>query len=102
MTTGPDGFRERDPNSRATFAGHWYYRIVSLVGSTDRHLVVALLNPQHARGSAGDRQTPIRFATRHHGPDDPGHLVGQSDGGELARLALQRLQQPRRGDFAAR
>ena len=63
----------------------------SLVGSTDSHLLLALEPSASARGSGGDRLTPIRFATRHHGPDDPGHLVGQSDRGELARLALQQL-----------
>jgi len=38
---------------------------------------------------------------RHHGPQDAGHLVGQSDGHELARLSLQQFQQPGRGGFAA-
>jgi hypothetical protein len=83
-TGGPDGIRERPPNNRAAFACHWYKRSVPLVGSTDSHLLLALKSSAAARGSGGDRLTPIRFPTRHHGPDDPGHLVGQSDRGELA------------------
>jgi hypothetical protein len=59
---------------------------VSLVGSTDSHLLLALKPSAVVRGSGGDRLTPIRFPARHHGPDNPGHLVGQSDRGELARL----------------
>jgi hypothetical protein len=68
-----------------------------LVGSTDSHLLLALKTSAAARGLGGDRLTPIRIPARHHGPDDPGHLVGQSDRGELARLTLQQLQKPRRG-----
>ena len=47
--------------------------------------------PTPACGSASDRLAPIRFPARHHGPDNPGHLVGQSHRRELARLALQQL-----------
>ena len=48
-----------------------------------------------ARGlGGGDRLTPICFPVRHHGPDDPGHLVSQSNRHELARLALQQFQKP--------
>ena len=63
-------------------------RIVSLVGSTDRHLLLAIEPPTAACGLGGVRLTLIGFTTRRHGPDDPGHLVGQSDRGELA---LQQL-----------
>jgi hypothetical protein len=33
---------------------------------------------------------PIRLAGRYHGPRSAGHLVGQSDRGQLPRPALQR------------
>jgi hypothetical protein len=102
IPAGPDGIRERHPNKSAACCCHRYKRIASLVGSTDGHLLLALEPLASARGSGGDRLTPIRFAARHHGPDDPGHLVGQSDRGELARFTLQQLQKPRRGGFAAR
>ena len=52
-----------------------------------------------ARGSSGDRRTPIRFSTRHHRPDNPGHLVGQSHRRELARLAFQQLQSHAEADW---
>jgi hypothetical protein len=71
--------------------------------SSVRPIVISCLplNPRQPRVSGCDRRTPIRFPTRHHGPDNPGCLVGQGHCGELARFALQQLQQPRRGGFVA-
>ncbi len=73
----PDGIRERPPNSQAACDGHWYARIVSLVGSTDSHLLLALKPSAAARGSGGDRLAPIRFPARHYplrqlSPNNPG------------------------------
>ena len=45
-------------------------------------------------GSGRSRRAPEGFSARHHGPGDPGHLVGQGDRRELARPALQQFQQP--------
>src|SRR6266478_3937301 len=52
--------------------------------------------------SGGGRPGPVDVAARHHGPYDPGHLVGQSHRGELARLAAQQVEQPLRGGWAPR
>ena len=38
----------------------------------------------------GTWRMPIRLAGRYHGPRSAGHLVGQSDRGQLPRPALQR------------
>ena len=46
------------------------------------------------------RLPPVDLTTRHHRPDNPGDLVGQSDGCDFARPALQQLQQPSTGRFA--
>ncbi|WP_233490027.1 hypothetical protein, partial [Acidiphilium multivorum] len=46
-----------------------FRRILLLVGSTDNHLLFAPKPSAPARGSGGYRLTPIRFTTRHHGPD---------------------------------
>ena len=76
---------------RRTFASgaHGFCR------SSVRPIVIscyALKPSAPARGSGGYRLPPIRFTTRHHGPDDPGHLVGQSNSRDLPRPALQQLQ----------
>src|SRR6202030_2514032 len=52
------------------------------------------LSPSVTNGSANRRLWPVGFSTRHHGPHDTGHLVGQGDGGELLRPPLQQPQQP--------
>lgn len=44
---------------------------------------------------------PVDFTCAHHGPQGAGHLVGQGDIHELARLSLQQFQQPGRGGFAS-
>src|SRR5215211_1092819 len=49
LSAGPDGIRERHPNNRAACYGHWYKRIMSLVGSTDSHLLRALKPSAAAR-----------------------------------------------------
>ena len=72
------------------------------VGSTDRHLLLSLLPPWHRPRSGCCRLPPVCLAARHHRPDDPGGLVGQSDRRDLARPALQQLQQPGICRFAAR
>jgi hypothetical protein len=92
MAAGPDGFREQHPNTATVLI------TLELGGfrcSSVRPIIIscyALKPSAPARGSGGYQRTPIRFTTRHHGPDDPGHLVGQSDRRDLARPALQQLQ----------
>ena len=39
----------------------------------------------------------VEFAADQHRPDDAGHLVGESKGGELFGFARQQGEQPRRG-----
>src|SRR5829696_7910274 len=46
------------------------------------------------------RRMAVDLAAGHYGPDDAGHLVGQSDGDELARLAAEQLTQPLAGQLA--
>ena len=53
------------------------------------------------RGSGSSRPGPVGLPARHHGPDDAGRLVGQSHRRELARLAAEQAQQPRRGGWPA-
>ena len=43
VAAGPDGFRERDPNKGTALEGHTGPRVYSFVGSTDCHLLAALL-----------------------------------------------------------
>ncbi len=45
---------------------------------------------------------PVGLAAGHHGPGGPRHFVRQRDRGQLARPALEQLQQPVRGQFVAR
>jgi hypothetical protein len=66
--------------------------IVLTVGSTDHHLRAPLHEPRSGRRWA--RYPAIDFAARHHGPDDPGHLVSQSNRHDLPRLALQQFHHP--------
>ncbi len=40
MTAGPDGIRDPVPNSPAASGSRDTYRVLWIVGSTDRHLVV--------------------------------------------------------------
>jgi hypothetical protein len=73
---GPDGFRERHQTQARHFTAKDMYGFLSLVGSTDYHLLLAFNPSTPARGLGGsDRLTPICFPVRHHGPNGPGHLV---------------------------
>ncbi len=52
---------------------------------------VALLLLGDDERSGGLRHAPVSRAVRHHGPQNAGHLVGQSDCRHFARPALQQL-----------
>src|SRR2546423_2189079 len=43
---------------------------------------------------SGRRRWPVGLPARHHGPDNAGHLVGQSHGRQLARLVAEQVEQP--------
>jgi len=64
---GPDGFRERHQTQARHFTAKDMYGFLSLVGSTDYHLLHAFNPSTPARGLGGsDRLTPICFPVRHH------------------------------------
>src|SRR5690349_14838463 len=96
------GYADRVPN-RAVMSEHqWAPRVVPILGSTDRHLAVAVLARSRCvrcrwRAGSGLLWAPVGLAAHHHGPDDAGHLVGQRDRRQLLWLARQQSQQPRRG-----
>jgi len=99
VAAGPDGFREQPPNRPAALSAVGGHGVLPFVGPPDHHLpfLSALLHLRRGRLGGlwgGQYRTPVGRAARHHGPDDPGHLVGQSDRRELARLAPQQFQQP--------
>src|SRR5215217_1890611 len=65
MTAGPDGVRDPIPNSPAALGGRDSYRVLWIVGSTDRHLV-ALFHPGiNARsGGFGERLIALTCVVR--------------------------------------
>ena len=54
------------------------------------------------KSPGGGRPRPVGLLARHHGPHDTGRLDGQSHRRELARLATQQVEQPRRGGWPTR
>lgn len=95
MTAGPDEVRERAPNKLAASGAVESRGVLPLVGPTDRHLASLPFSRGTGARSGHRRRRAISCSTLHHGPHDAGHLVGQGDRRELARLALQQGQQPR-------
>src|SRR6266446_4087547 len=95
------GYADRVPN-RAVMSEHQRIpRVVPILGSTDRHLAVAVLASARCIryrwwAGSGLLRTSVGLAAHHHGPDDTGHLVGQRHRRELLRLARQQSQEPRR------
>ena len=53
------------------------------------------------RSCRGGGRTPVALAARQQRPGDPRHLVGERDGGHLARLAAQQRAQPFRRALVA-
>src|ERR1700732_3323077 len=96
------GYADRVPNISVMSKHQWVPRVVPVLGSTDRHLAVAVLASSRCARSrwwagSGYRRTAIGLAAHHHGPDDASHFVGQRDRRELLWLARQQFQQPWRG-----
>lgn len=102
-TAGPDGFRRASPKqicgvqapvNQAGCLARRFDRLPSLAS--------ALLPRGDDERLGGLRHGPVGRVVRHHGPQDAGHLVGQSNSGQLTRPALQQFQQPRIGCFVFR
>src|SRR5262252_8250780 len=99
------GYADRVPNIVVMSKHHWTPRVVPILGSTDRHLAVAVLARSRCarrlccrwRANSGWLRSPVGLAGHHYGPSDAGHLVGQRDGRHLLRLARQQASQPWRG-----
>ena len=86
------------PNGTVTLAA------ATLQGCTNRRTDRLPLSPAPAANerSGGGRPRLVGQLARHHGPHDTGRLDGQSHRRELARLAAQQVEQPRRGGWPTR
>src|SRR5260370_148600 len=95
------GYADWVPNMDVMSEHQRLPRIVPILGSTDRHLAVAVLpRSRCARwwwAGSGRLRPPVGLAAHHHRPDDAGHLVGQRDRRQLLWLARPQSQEPRRG-----
>src|SRR5216684_6881215 len=72
------GYADPVPNKNVMSKHQRFPRVVPILGSTDRHLAVAVLaRSRCARcrwwAGSGLLWTPVGFAAHHHGPDDAGH-----------------------------
>ena len=83
------GYADRTPNITVGSTPQRVSRGVPILGSTDRHLAAVLATPgQNALSALLGRKRPaIKLTAHHHGPERPGHLVGQRDCRKLLRLA---------------
>jgi hypothetical protein len=92
------GCADRVPNIFAMSEHHWVPRGVPILGSTDRHLAGFLASARVGRAVSGSGllRPAIDLAAHHHGPERPGHLVGQRHGRELLRPPRQQIDQPGR------
>ena len=115
MNAGQDGVRDKSSKQQdGLMEGHWVYRSVSSRGSIDHAIcsfsckfwhrpstvaVEWLPVPGRSLGGAGrgDRRRfrGVTFPRPHQFPRDACHLVGQRHGGQLRRLALEKLGEPR-------
>ena len=80
------------------FSGSRSVRSFCPCGLSPSHTFFTGFGPWHSAQmsrSHGPLRIPIFLASRQHGPDHAGHLVGQGDRHQDARLARQHPRQPR-------
>ena len=83
MVAGPDGDRGSRPHQRVALVALKTLRAFSIPSSAGFHHAVICphtLGWPKKRGSSGRELRPIELTGRHHCPDDPSQLVGDSDG----------------------